>query len=382
MKTKKEFFKNSPRLFASGYKVMIMFVLLATLQTHAVQSQCKQLVWADEFNGANVDLSKWQSISGNGCPGLCGFGNSEAQKYDPNQATILKDGANSYLKIQAKYDADSPNEKFISAKLTTEGKFAIKYGRIEARMKLSSGLGAWPAFWMLPVNGSWPSTGEIDIMEAKHKNPKQIGGTIHYDAGGYHYTSKDYNSGQDLSQGFHVYAVEWGPDVIKWYLDNTLFHTVTPKTTTNGGWPFNNSNFFIILNLAVGSATTPYTSEKGVGTAPNPADFPTNLLIDYVRVYSGSYTFGIIGDAKVDANQANKNYSITSIPNAAYTWTVPTGATITAGQGTNAITVKWGQTGGNVTVKTTVASCTGGTTTNSYKLPVSAEANVSSGKMP
>ena len=374
MKTKKQIFKNLPTLFQNSYKAIVLFVVLFAMQTNVMQAQCNQLIWADEFNGVNVDASKWQSISGNGCPGLCGFGNAEAQKYDPNQATILKDGANSYLKIEAKYNAASTTEKFTSAKLTTEGKFAVKYGRIEARMKLSSGLGAWPAFWMLPVNGSWPYTGEIDIMEAKHKNPKQIGGTIHYDAGGYHYTYKDYNSVQDLSQDFHVYAVEWGPDVIKWYVDNTLFHTATPKTTTNGGWPFNDSNFFIILNLAVGSAATPYTNINGVGVAPNPADFPTNLLVDYVRVYSGSYTFGVFGDAKVYNNQANKNYSVTSIPNATYNWTVPAGATITAGQGTNSITVRWGTTGGNVAVTTSVASCTGGNTINNYKLAVTTEA--------
>lgn len=159
-------------------------------------------------------------------------------------------------------------------------------------MKLSSGLGAWPAFWMLPVSGSWPNTGEIDIMEAKHKNPTQIGGAIHYNVDGHHFNNSLYNATQDLSQGFHVYAVEWDSDIIKWYVDNTLFYTATPKTTTNAAWSFNDNKFFIILNLAVGTAATPYTSDNGVGVAPNPADFPTNLLVDYVRVYNAKWSVG------------------------------------------------------------------------------------------
>ena len=237
-----------------------MLLLSPFLKVH---SQCNTLVWADEFEGTTVDATKWQSISGNGCPSLCGFGNAEAQRYDPNQATIVKEGTNSYLNIQAKYEPNAafPQQPYSSAKLTTEGKYALKYGRVEARMKLSSGMGAWPAFWMLPAGASnWPFTGEIDIMEAKHRNPQSIDGTIHYDGGGYHYTGRSYASPTDLSTEFHVYAVEWGPNIIKWFIDGNLFHTATPSTTVNGGWPFNDQQFYIILNLAVGSAGTPYTT--------------------------------------------------------------------------------------------------------------------------
>jgi beta-glucanase (GH16 family) len=369
----KDFFSGRPP--GDNYRylkrciILMMLLLSPFLKVH---SQCNTLVWADEFDGTTVDATKWQSISGNGCPSLCGFGNAEAQRYDPNQATIVKEGTNSYLNIQAKYEPNAafPQQPYSSAKLTTEGKYALKYGRVEARMKLSSGMGAWPAFWMLPAGASnWPFTGEIDIMEAKHRNPQSIDGTIHYDGGGYHYTGRSYASPTDLSTEFHVYAVEWGPNIIKWFIDGNLFHTATPSTTVNGGWPFNDQQFYIILNLAVGSAGTPYTSVNGAGVAPIPGDFPAKLQVDYVRVYDGSFTHGVTGDAKVYNNETGKTYTLNPIAGASYNWSVPSGATITSGQGTNTIIVNWGSTGGDVSAVATVSGCT----TTTYKLAVTTE---------
>ncbi|WP_343694503.1 family 16 glycosylhydrolase [Flavobacterium sp.] len=368
------FFGRPPKDNFYYFKQFLAVAIFLLLPFMKVQSQCKTLVWSDEFNGTTVDLTKWQSISGNGCPSLCGFGNAEAQRYDPNQATIVKEGTNSYLNIEAKYQPSGsfPDQPYASSKLTTEGKYSLKYGRVEARMKLSNGQGAWPAFWMLPVNGNWPYTGEIDIMEAKHRNPQSVDGTIHYDGNGYHFTGRSYSSPTDLSSDFHVYAVEWGPNFIKWYVDDLLFHTATPNTTVNGGWPFNDSQFYIILNLAVGSAGTPYTSVNGAGVAPVPGDFPAKLQVDYVRVYDGSYKYAVAGDAKVYQNETGKTYSISAIAGATYNWTVPSGATITAGQGTNAVTVNWGTTGGDVSVTATTSGCTA----NTYKLAVATEAAI------
>lgn len=359
---------KSNSFFFKRFCVAVLFLLLPFLQIHA---QCNTLVWSDEFNGTTVDLNKWQSISGNGCPSLCGFGNAEAQRYDPNQATIVKEGTNSYLNIEAKYqpNASFPDQPYASSKLTTEGKYSLKYGRVEARMKLSNAQGAWPAFWMLPVGGNWPFTGEIDIMEAKHRNPKSVDGTIHYDGGGYQFTGRSYSSTIDLSADFHVYAVEWGPNIIKWFVDDVLFHTATPNTTVNSGWPFNDNNFYIILNLAVGSYGTPYTRVNGTGVEPIPADFPAKLQVDYVRVYDGSFKYAVTGDNKVYQNETSKTYSVNAIAGATYNWTVPAGATIASGQGTNSITVNWGTSGGNVSVAATVSGCN----VNNYKLAVTTE---------
>ncbi|MDX6191746.1 family 16 glycosylhydrolase [Flavobacterium sp. Fl-318] len=372
MNQKNSFFGRPPRSNCNYLKRCFIMALVALSPFLKLQAQCNTLVWADEFNGTTVDATKWQSISGNGCPTLCGFGNAEAQRYDPNQATIVKEGTNSYLNIEAKYEPSAafPQQPYSSAKLTTEGKYSLKYGRVEARMKLSSGMGAWPAFWMLPAGVSnWPYTGEIDIMEAKHRNPKSVDGTIHYDGGGYHYTGRSYTSPTDLSTEFHVYAVEWGPNSIKWFIDGNLFHTATPNTTVNGGWPFNDNNFYIILNLAVGSLGTPYTSVNGAGVEPIPADFPSKLQVDYVRVYDGSFTHGVTGDAKVYHNETGKTYTLNAIAGASYNWTVPSGATITSGQGTNTITVNWGTTGGDIAAVATVSGCNATT----YKLAVTTE---------
>lgn len=371
MKQNDFFFGRPPKsnsYLLKQFCIAVLFILLPFLKT---QAQCNTLVWSDEFNGTTVDLTKWQSISGNGCPSLCGFGNAEAQRYEPNQATIVKEGTNSYLNIEAKYQPTSqfPDQPYASSKLTTEGKYSLKYGRVEARMKLSNGQGAWPAFWMLPVNGNWPYTGEIDIMEAKHRNPQSVDGTIHYDGNGYHFTGRSYSSPTDLSSDFHVYAVEWGPNFIKWFVDDVLFHTATPNTTVNGGWPFNDSQFYIILNLAVGSAGTPYTSVNGAGVAPVPSDFPAKLQVDYVRVYDGSFKYAVTGDNKVYQNETGKTYSVNAIAGAAYNWTVPAGATIASGQGTNSITVNWGTSGGDVSVAATVSGCN----VNTYKLAVTTE---------
>ncbi len=371
MKQNDFFFGRPPKsnsYLCKQFCVAVLFLLLPFLK---IQAQCNTLVWSDEFNGTTVDLTKWQSISGNGCPSLCGFGNAEAQRYDPNQATIVKEGANSYLNIEAKYqpNASFPDQPYASSKLTTEGKYSLKYGRVEARMKLSNAQGAWPAFWMLPVGGNWPYTGEIDIMEAKHRNPKSIDGTIHYDGGGYQFTGRSYSSPIDLSADFHVYAVEWGPNIIKWFVDDVLFHTATPNTTVNGGWPFNDNNFYIILNLAVGSYGTPYTRVNGTGVEPIPADFPAKLQVDYVRVYDGSFKYAVTGDNKVYQNETSKTYSVNAIAGATYNWIVPVGATIASGQGTNSITVNWGTSGGDVSVAATVSGCN----VNNYKLAVTTE---------
>ncbi|TYZ10130.1 carbohydrate-binding protein [Hymenobacter lutimineralis] len=329
------------------------------LQPTAAQAQCNQLVWQDEFDTPG-NFDKWQVYNGDGCNvGNCNFGNAELQVYRPANATV----AGGVLNIATRYENSVEGGRtynYTSAKLqskvpATGGLQTFKYGRIEARMKLPSAQGAWPAFWMLADPGNWPFTGEIDIMEAKHKNPRSVGGTIHYDAGGWHFTGRDYISSIDLSLDFHVYAVEWGPDQIKWFVDGNLFHTATPKTTFGGGWPFNDGNFYIILNTAVGGPGTAYTGFQ----QPTPADFPVNTQVDYVRVYKGTYNYAVFGAEQVHQGDQNKTYRMDAITGGTYTWSVPSGATITSGQGTNAIQVNFasGAVSGNVTASVAVSGC-------------------------
>ncbi|MCA8832963.1 galactose-binding domain-containing protein [Hymenobacter pini] len=322
------------------------------------QAQCNQLVWQDEFNTAG-DLSKWQVYDGDGCAeGNCNFGNAELQVYRPANATVT----GGYLNIATRYENSVQNGRtynYTSAKLLSKQASGalqtFRYGRIEARMKLPSAQGIWPAFWMLADPGNWPYTGEIDIMEAKHKNPKSTSGTIHYDAGGWHFTGRDYVGTVDLSQDFHVYAVEWSPDQIKWFVDGTLFHTASPKTTTGGSWPFNDGNFYIILNTAVGGPGTGFTGY----TNPTPSDYPVTTQVDYVRVYKGTYNYAVLGPDQVHQGDQNKTFRLDAITGGTYTWSVPSGATIVSGQGTNAVQVNFSSSAasGNVTASVAVSGC-------------------------
>ncbi|MFD2561047.1 family 16 glycosylhydrolase [Aquimarina rubra] len=320
-------------------------------------SQCSELIFNDEFSGNSVDLSKWSFDNGDGCPTLCGWGNAEEQWYQPENTTVQ----NGNLIITTKNES-AGGKQFTSSKLITSGKFNSKYGRYEASIKLPSAGGIWPAFWMLPENGNWPFTGEIDIMEAQHKNPESIGGTVHYSNGGWQYNGREFNAGLDLSEGFHEYAVEWEPTEIRWYVDDQLYHAVTPANTVDP-WPFSEGDWYIILNVAVGGPGTPYTGN----IQPTPADYPTQMEVDYVRVYSGTFNTQLSGDNAVYEGETNKTYSITPIAGASYNWSVPAGASIVSGQGTNSINVNWGTSGGDVTVSVNVAGCG----VNDYKISVS-----------
>jgi beta-glucanase (GH16 family) len=242
-----------------------------------------KLVWSDEFNasdGSLPDAGKWTFATGGN-----GWGNHELEYYTERAANAHQQNGN--LVITAARESftgsDGVTREFTSARLKTSGKFSQTYGRFEARMKLPSGQGLWPAFWLLGDDISqvgWPKCGEIDIMELVGSAPSTVLGTIH----GPGYSGKAGPSSKytlpngRFSDGFHVFAVEWEPDVIRFFVDDTLYATRTPADLPAGArWVFDKP-FFIILNVAVG------------GDLPGPPDsttvFPQTMLVDYVRVYS------------------------------------------------------------------------------------------------
>ena len=322
----------------------------------------RQLVWHDEFNTAG-NFSQWKVYEGDGCNETsgCGFGNSELQLYRAANAVV----GDTTLTITSKFETvvnpvDNKTFKYTSAKLMskvtgTDSLQSFLYGRIEARIKLPSASNVWPGFWLLSPAGGWPNTGEIDIMEAQQKNPVSVNGTIHYayPAGVHQSSGTKYTGTVDLSADYHVYAVEWSPYRIDWFVDSTLYFSQTPSTTVGGAWPFDINQMYIILNVAVGGPNTPFTGK----TTPVSTDYPTSMKVDYVRVYKGIYNYAVFGKNLVYPNEAFQDYRIDTISGAAYSWTVPTGATILSGQGTNLITVNWGNTGGDVTVNVTTPGC-------------------------
>jgi uncharacterized protein YjdB/beta-glucanase (GH16 family) len=344
------------------YFLCLIVVMMFSFSTE-LKAQCTQLVWFDEFDTPSLDQTKWSYVLGRGCdtPAGCGFGNGEEQSYTNNPNNVSVSGG--FLNITAIPNNPEPGAAFSSGKIQTLGIKSFKYGKIEAKIKLPSGTGAWPAFWMLPVTNNWPYTGEIDIMEAKHRNPTQVLGTV------FHYNG--HNTGQlttpDLSLAFHTYAVEWEMNEIRWYFDGALYHRANPSTT-GGAWPFNDNNpFYVILNLAIGGLGSPFTGN----IAFNAADFPQTMQVDYVRVYTGKWNVEFLGDPFVYKNESNKTYSVTPVAGATYSWSVPAGATIASGQGTSQINVNFGSgaVSGNIT-----AAITSGCATQNYTKAVTVEA--------
>jgi beta-glucanase (GH16 family) len=236
------------------------------------------LAWSDEFNGASLDASVWGYESGDGCPDLCGWGNNELEYYTaPPNNVLFQDG-----KVIIEARAESAGGKnYTSSRLKTQGKKTFKFGRIDIRAILPTTKGLWPALWLLPqdnVYGPWPTSGEIDMMEAIGSEPGRVLGTANFGPGpNSTYISRNYFlPGGTFNDQFHVFSLEWQQDTIRWYVDNTLYSTVTRTDVGAATWPFNES-FFFIVNVAVG------------GNLPGAPDgstrFPQWLILDYIRVY-------------------------------------------------------------------------------------------------
>lgn len=244
-----------------------MALLVLMLLAGNAFAQEWQLTWSDEFNGSIGP--DWVFETGNGAGG---WGNNELQYYRQENATI----ENNALVITAKRQ-DFGGYRYTSARMKTQGKRTFKYGRIEARMKLPSFMGAWPAFWMLGANlpqVGWPASGEIDIME--HVNAENTTyGTIHWLDHNNTYAQYSGNTGATV-QDWHVYAVEWDENAIRWYVDNTLFHEANIQGGVNGTQEFHN-DFFLLLNFAVGG--------NWPGFQVDESKLPAKMYVDYVRVY-------------------------------------------------------------------------------------------------
>jgi len=214
-----------------------------------------------------------------------GWGNDELEYYTARPDNSFQQGGNLVIKaIQEKYTGtDGVSRDYTSARLKTEGKFAQKYGRFEARIKIPRGQGIWPAFWMLGddiAKKGWPKCGEIDIMENIGKEPSIVHGTIHgpgYSGGGGLSSPSTLVGDQNFADDFHIYAVEWEKEAIRFYVDDRLYSTRTPADLPKGTkWVYKHP-FFIILNVAVGGGWP--------GSPDSTSTFPQTMLVDYVRVY-------------------------------------------------------------------------------------------------
>jgi beta-glucanase (GH16 family) len=241
------------------------------------------LTWSDEFNGGTgspVDSRKWtQEIGGNG------WGNNELEYYTSGTHNVRQEHGKLVIEaIREHYTgSDGGESDYTSARLKTQGKFSQAYGRFEARIKMPRGQGVWPAFWLLGDDiGTvhWPNCGEIDIVENIGKEPSTVHGTIHGPGySGAHGIGSPFTlpQGKRFSDGYHVFAVEWEPQQIRFYVDKHLYATRTPTDLPAGTrWVYDHP-FFIILNLAVGG--------NWPGNPDSTTQFPQKMYVDYVRVY-------------------------------------------------------------------------------------------------
>ena len=265
-------------------KILPFTVFLAAHASPAIAQEAWEVVWEDNFEGSTLSSENWSYQTGNGSAyGLpSGWGNNERQYYtNLSSNLVVSDGT---LKIIAR-DQSLGGADYTSARIRTLNKQEFLYGRFEARMKLPSTPGIWPAFWMLPTDspyGGWASSGEIDILESVNYADRMYG-TLHFGANWPQNQSAGprLQDGRDFSDEFHVYSVDWDPDSFTWSIDGVPFGTLTSSQWYSANAPANprapfDSPFHILLNVAVGGDFP--------GNPNGASSFPQTLEVDYVRV--------------------------------------------------------------------------------------------------
>jgi beta-glucanase (GH16 family) len=266
----------------SNMKRTLLQACLILLATSA-QAQTWHLTWADEFNAPNgtpPDPAKWNIVTGGK-----GFGNNELETYTARPANIQQQDGNLVITAR-KEDLIGPDgvaRNYTSARINTASHFAQKYGRFEARIKLPSGKGIWPAFWLLGDDhetNHWPNCGEIDILETIG-SPTTMYSTIHgpgYSASKGPSTKFNLPANEQVDTAFHLYAVEWSPNDLKFFFDDHLIVERTPADLPpDTHWVYDHP-FYVLLNFAVGG--------NWPGNPDATTAFPQQMLVDYVRVYS------------------------------------------------------------------------------------------------
>jgi beta-glucanase (GH16 family) len=258
--------------------VLVILLRLLALPAPAWAADPWVLVWADEFNGRSnspPDFAKWKYDLGHD-----GWGNHELETYTNSTRNVFVDGRG-HLAIRA---IKTSTGAFTSGRLKTLGLFEVKYGKIEARIRIPYGQGIWPAFWMLGndfgTKTPWPECGEIDVMENIGREPMLVHGTLHgpgYSGASGIGASALLPGNSRFADDFHIFGVEWSAVAIEFFLDGRSYARRTRASLPRGAaWVYDHP-FFLLLNLAVG------------GDWPNNPDettrFPQTMLVDWVRVW-------------------------------------------------------------------------------------------------
>lgn len=250
-------------------KKIVCFIFFVGLTAHMLQAlppKNYRLIWSDEFNKSQVDTTVWTFETGDN-----GWGNNELQYYTQRGNADLKNGL---LTITARKTED----RYTSARMITRTKRIFTYGYIEIRAKLPKGKGTWPALWLLGQNMEqvgWPACGELDIMEHVGKDPGMIHCSVHNLSGNGQTPYTGTIRLDDPFDTFHLYAIDWNKNRIRFLVDNKPVYTYAPEQKNEANWPFDKP-MYIIFNIAVG------------GNWGGPVDdtcLPQSMTIDYIRVY-------------------------------------------------------------------------------------------------
>lgn len=260
-------------------------------------TEASSILFEDTFTGRELDRSLWN------VEGPAFWVNREAQAYidSPETVRLLPEGSiagatGGVLELRARYSAgfqtpDGRSVDFVSGRVDTRDKFDFTHGRASARVRLPDTEGVWPAFWMLG-NGSWPETGEIDILEYVGESD-WVGVAVHGPgySGETPLVNKYFFEDGATAADWHIYEVEWDPETILFKVNGrTIYRVTRPMVELYGKWRFDTPKH-LILNLAIGGEY-PYKINRFkvpyYGLPPASADLIRRegaaIQIDWVRV--------------------------------------------------------------------------------------------------
>ncbi len=318
--------------------ILLLLISLFATSVIAQDTICNDLIWNDEFDySGEPDTKKWGYDLGGG-----GWGNNELQTYTNSRDNSWVADGKLYIKAIKK------NGSWTSARLVTRQKGDWLYGRIEVRAKVPSGTGIWSAIWMLPTDwayGSWPKSGEIDIMEHVGYDVNRIYGTVH---------TESFNHTLGTQQGsntlvptayteFHDYIAEWDEEKIRIFVDDQLYFTFNNRYNTYKEWPFDKREH-LLLNIAIGGS---WGGAQGID--PNITE--AIMEIEHVRVYELKPEKPEISGSGLVVPGQELTFSTKHNDNFTYNWTFPEGTEIISGEGTSTINVRWGENKGIVQVE-------------------------------
>ena len=248
---------------------LILITLLLSISAYSQSKKEYKLVWKDNFSGKTIDTTAWTHEEAKP-----GWVNNEKQRYTNGENVVQKCGK---LILTARHE----NNEYTSSRLITRNKRIFTHGFFEIKAKLPAGKGTWPALWMLGNNidqVGWPASGELDIMEHVGRDPGVVFSSIHNASG---YGATPYGGKVIIERPYdkyHIYAMEWTPDFITFFVDGQQIYHYKPETKTSENWPFDKPAYFI-FNIAIGG---------NLGGEIDNSIFPTTMTVDWVKVYQRS----------------------------------------------------------------------------------------------